>query len=132
MGTQPAALYGVVEKPRQLTLPRNRAGTLLPLEAILLGAGKAVVVEAVEVVAGVTGGSPLAAEMHLKAGSQWMLVALVQAKSNNSAHGVSSPEQPQRATQVATATKVNLATETGPPAQIVPLCSLDTTWTLGC
>lgn len=70
MGTQQAALYGVVEKARQLTLPRTQAGTQLPLEASLLGAGKAVAVGVVEVVAGTTGGNPLAAEMHLKAGTQ--------------------------------------------------------------
>ncbi|KAF3852269.1 hypothetical protein F7725_005624 [Dissostichus mawsoni] len=52
MGTQQAALYGVVEKPRQLTPPRNPAGTRLRLEGILHGAAKAVVVAVVEVVAG--------------------------------------------------------------------------------
>lgn len=70
MGTQQAALYGEVEKPRQLTLPRTQAGTQLPLEACLPGAAKAVVVGVVEVAAGATGANPLVAEMHLKAGTQ--------------------------------------------------------------
>lgn len=61
-----------------------------------------------------------------------MLVALVQAKSNNLAHGASSPKQPQRATVVGKAAEINLAAETGPPVRILPLCYPGRTWTLGC
>ncbi len=70
MGIQQAALYGEVEKPRQLTLPRTQAGTQLHLEVSPPGDAKAVVVEVVEVVVGVSGGNPLLGEILLKAGTQ--------------------------------------------------------------